>query len=106
MVCSTLVPTLAQSSARFERLKGILMRTVLASTCGWYRISSKQGKFFLCRFNPDSGKYRPLHRHGTFYHIVLTMSPSVSWQFDDFTLPIQLSFYPLFEDPIAAGLWN
>lgn len=81
------------------------MKTVLASTDGWYRIALKAGKFYLCAFNPDTGKYRPLHRYGTFYHVVLTMSSGVFWQFDDFSLPVQLSFYPLFEDPIAAGLW-
>jgi len=83
------------------------MKTILQSTDAWFRIAARDGKFYLCRFNESSGKYRPLHKFGTFYHVAINLDRSICWDYGDCDpVPEQLSFYPLFEDPILAGLWN
>jgi hypothetical protein len=69
----------------------------------------RSGKFFLCRFNFDSGKYAKLHRHGTDYETVVFLSQavhnhSINWQFEE-ELPTPISLFDYMESlPIEESI--
>jgi hypothetical protein len=62
----------------------------------------RSGKFFLCRFNFDTGKYAKLHRHGTDYETVVFLSQavhnhSINWEFEKELLPTPVSLFDYME---------
>lgn len=59
------------------------MKTVLKSNDGWYTIAMKGSQFYLCAFNEETGKYRKLHVHGTYYHVALNLDRSIVWNVID-----------------------
>ena|SRR5690554_3862671 len=67
------------------------------------------GKFFLCRFNFDTGKYAKLHRYGTDYETVVFLSQavhnhSINWQFEE-SLPSEVSLFDYMESlPIEESI--
>ena|SRR5690606_34847308 len=71
----------------------------------------RSGKFFLCRYNFDTGKYAKLHRHGTDYETVVFLSQavhnhSINWQFEEESLPTPVSLFDYMESlpPIEESI--
>ena len=61
----------------------------------------RSGKFFLCRFNFDTGKYAKLHRYGADYDTIVFLSQSVhnhsiNWEFEE-SLPTPISLFDYLE---------
>jgi hypothetical protein len=73
----------------------------------------RSGKFFLCRYNFDTGKYAKLHRHGSDYETVVFLSQSVynhsnhsiNWEFEE-ELPTPISLFDYLESlpPIEESI--
>jgi hypothetical protein len=64
-------------------------------------IDERSGKFFLCRYNFDSGKYAKLHRYGCDYDTVVFLSQavhnhSINWEFEE-ELPTPISLFDYME---------
>jgi hypothetical protein len=62
----------------------------------------RSGKFFLCRFNFDTGKYAKLHRYGADYDTVVFLSQtvhnySINWEFEEESLPTPISLFDYME---------
>src|SRR5690554_4221699 len=60
----------------------------------------ESGKFYLCRFNFETGKYRKLHRFGTDYESIVALSQMVHnrpihWDYSP--VPEQLSLFDYME---------
>jgi len=70
----------------------------------------RSGKFFLCRYNFDSGKYAKLHRYGTDYETVVFLSQavhnhSINWEFEEELLPTPISLFDYMESlPIEESI--
>jgi hypothetical protein len=83
------------------------LKTVHKSLDQQYTIAfdDRSGKFFLCRYNFDSGKYAKLHRHGSDYETVVFLSQSVynhsnhsiNWEFEEESLPTPVSLFDYME---------
>jgi hypothetical protein len=61
----------------------------------------RSGKFFLCRYNFDSGKYAKLHRYGSDYETIVFLSQSVhnhsiNWEFEE-SIPCEVSLFDYME---------
>jgi hypothetical protein len=69
----------------------------------------RSGKFFLCRYNFDTGKYTKLHRYGADYETVVFLSQtvhnySINWQFEE-SLPSEVSLFDYMESlPIEESI--
>src|SRR5690606_13264909 len=91
------------------------LQTVHKSLDQQYTIAfdDRSGKFFLCRYNFDSGKYAKLHRHGSDYETVVFLSQSVynhsnhsiNWEFEEELLPTPISLFDYMESiPIEESI--
>jgi hypothetical protein len=65
-------------------------------------IDDESGKFFLCRYNFDTGRYARLHKYGTDYDTVVFLSQSVhnhsiNWEFEEESLPTPISLFDYME---------
>ena len=72
-------------------------------------IDDESGKFFLCRFNFETGKYAKLHRYGCDYDTVVFLSQavhnySINWEFEE-SLPETVSLFDYMESlPIEESI--
>jgi len=70
----------------------------------------RSGKFFLCRYNFDTGKYAKLHKYGCDYETIVFLSQSVhnhsiNWEFEE-SLPTPISLFDYMESlpPIEESI--
>lgn len=77
------------------------LRTIHKSQDQLHTIAiDESGKFYLCRFNFETGKYRKLHKFGTDYESIVALSQMVHnrpihWDYSP--VPEQLSLFDYME---------